>query len=108
MTSLKNRVQLIGHLGSDPEIKTTDGGKKLAKLSIATTEVYKNASGEKVEETQWHNLVAWGKTAEIIEKYVSKGKQIAVDGKITYRSYEDRNGDKRYITEILVSELVMF
>jgi len=107
MSTLKNKVQLIGHVGNDPEIKSFDGGKKLAKLSIATNESYKNDKGEKVEETQWHNLVAWGKTADIIEKYVVKGKEIAIEGKLTHKSYEDKNGEKRYVTEVVIDELLM-
>ena len=107
MSTLRNKVQLIGHVGNDPEIKTFDGGKKLAKLSIATNESYKNDKGEKVEETQWHNLVAWGKTADIIEKYVVKGKEIAIEGKLTHKSYEDKNGEKRYVTEVVIDELLM-
>lgn len=107
MSTLKNKVQLIGHVGNDPEIKTFDEGKKLAKLSIATNESYKNDKGEKVEETQWHNLIAWGKTADIIEKYVVKGKEIAIEGKLTHRSYEDKNGEKRYVTEVVIDELLM-
>ena len=107
MSTLRNKVQLIGHVGNDPEIKTFDGGKKLAKLAIATNESYKNDKGEKVEETQWHNLVAWGKTADIIEKYVVKGKEIAIEGKLTHKSYEDKNGEKRYVTEVVIDELLM-
>jgi single-strand DNA-binding protein len=107
MSTLRNKVQLIGHVGNDPEIKTFDGGKKLAKLAIATNESYKNDKGEKVEETQWHNLIAWGKTADIIEKYVVKGKEIAIEGKLTHRSYEDKNGEKRYVTEVVIDELLM-
>ena len=107
MSTLKNKVQLIGHVGNDPEIKSFDGGKKLAKLAIATNESYKNDKGEKVEETQWHNLIAWGKTADIIEKYVVKGKEIAIEGKLTHRSYEDKNGEKRYVTEVVIDELLM-
>ena len=107
MSTLKNKVKLIGHVGNDPEIKSFDGGKKLAKLSIATNESYKNDKGEKVEETQWHSLVAWGKTADIIEKYVVKGKEIAIEGKLTHRSYEDKNGEKRYVTEVVIDELLM-
>ena len=107
MSTLKNKVQLIGHVGNDPEIKSFDGGKKLAKLSIATNESYKNDKGEKVEETQWHSLVAWGKTADIIEKYVVKGKEIAIEGKLTHKSYEDKNGEKRYVTEVVIDELLM-
>ena len=107
MSTLKNKVQLIGHVGNDPEVKTFDGGKKLAKLTIATNESYKNEKGEKVEETQWHNLVAWGKTADIIEKYVVKGKEIAIEGKLTHRSYEDKNGEKRYVTEVVIDEVLL-
>jgi single-strand DNA-binding protein len=107
MSTLRNKVQLIGHVGQDPEIKTFEGEKKLASLSIATKEVYKNEKGEKVEETQWHRITAWGKTADIIEKHVVKGKEIAVDGKLRHRSYDDKNGDKKYVTEIIVSELML-
>ena len=107
MSTLKNKVQLIGNVGNDPEIKSFDGGKKLAKLSIATNESYKNDKGEKVEETQWHSLVAWGKTADIIEKYVVKGKEIAIEGKLTHKSYEDKNGEKRYVTEVVIDELML-
>lgn len=107
MNTLRNKVQLIGHVGTEPEIKSFEGGKKLANLTLATNETYKNEKGEKVEETQWHKVVAWGKTAEIIEKYVTKGKEIAIEGKLTHRSYEVKNGDKRYITEVVASELLL-
>ncbi|KAA2218942.1 MULTISPECIES: single-stranded DNA-binding protein [Maribacter] len=107
MNALKNKVQLIGNLGQDPEIVTMENGTKLAKFSLATTESYKNAKGEKVDDTQWHNIVAWGKTAEIVENYLTKGKQVAVEGKLTHRSYETKEGDKRYITEIRCNELLM-
>ncbi|WP_309642729.1 single-stranded DNA-binding protein [Flavobacterium sp.] len=107
MSTLRNQVQLIGHVGQEPEIKTFEGEKKLASLSLATNDVYKNDKGEKVEETQWHRISAWGKTAELIEKYVTKGKEIAVQGKLTHRSYDDKNGDKKYVTEVIVSELVL-
>jgi single-strand DNA-binding protein len=107
MNSLKNSVQLIGHLGMNPEVKTLDSGKKLAKFSIATNDSYKNAKGEKIEDTQWHNLIAWGKTADIIEKYLQKGNEVAIEGKLTSRSYDDKDGNKRYITEIIVNELLM-
>jgi single-strand DNA-binding protein len=79
----------------------------LAKFSIATNESYKNTKGEKITDTQWHNIVAWGKTAEIVEKFVAKGKEIAIDGKLTSRSYETKEGDKRYVTEIVCNELLM-
>jgi single-strand DNA-binding protein len=107
MYALKNKVQLIGNLGQNPEIKTFDGGRKLAKFSIATSESYRNVNGEKVNETQWHNLVAWGKLAEIVEKYVTKGSEVAVEGKLTYRTYNDKDGNKKYFTEIQVNELLM-
>ena len=107
MNTLRNKVQLIGNLGMNPEIKTVDGGKKLAKMSIATNESYKNAKGEMVKETQWHNLIAWGKTADIIEKYLEKGSEVAIEGKLINRNYTDKDGAKRYITEIQVNELVM-
>ncbi len=107
MNTLRNKVQLIGNLGMNPEIKTLDGGKKLAKMSIATNESYKNAKGELVKETQWHNLIAWGKTADIIEKYLKKGSEVAIEGKLINSNYTDKEGVKRYATEIQVSELLM-
>jgi len=107
MNTLRNKVQLIGNLGNDPEIITLESGKKLAKFSLATNDSYKNAKGDLIKETQWHNIIAWGKTAEIIEKYLSKGNEVAVEGKLTSRSYEDKDGIKRYITEITCNELLM-
>ncbi len=107
MNALKNSVQLIGNLGKDPEIVQMDNGNKLAKFSLATSESYKNAQGEKVEDTQWHNIVAWGKTAEIVENYLIKGKQVAIEGKLVHRSYETKEGEKRYITEIKCNELLL-
>ena len=106
MNAMKNTVQLIGNVGNDPEIKNLDGGKKVANLTIATNDSYKNDKGEKVEQTEWHKVVAWGKTAEIIEKYVTKGLQIAIEGKLTHRSYDDKNGEKRYITEVLANDVL--
>lgn len=107
MKSLRNNLQLLGNVGNDPEIKTLDSGKKMATFTIATNETYKDSNGEKVQETQWHKVIAWGKLAEIVEKYVTKGKEIAIGGRITYRSYDDKNGEKRYITEIVISELLL-
>ncbi len=107
MNALKNKVQLIGNLGNDPEIINLESGKTLAKFSIATNESYKNAQGEKVTDTQWHNIVAWGKTAGIVEKYLAKGKEVAIEGKLTTRSYDNKEGEKRYITEIVCNELLM-
>ncbi|MDQ3046363.1 MAG: single-stranded DNA-binding protein [Bacteroidota bacterium] len=107
MNALRNKVQLIGNLGMNPEVKTLDGGKKLAKMSIATNETYKNSKGERVTETQWHNLIAWGKTADIVEKFLKKGSEVAVEGKLINRNYTDKEGVKRYITEVEVNELLM-
>ena len=107
MNTLRNKVQLIGNLGNDPEIITLESGKKLAKLSIATNESYKNTEGEKVTDTQWHNVIAWNKTAEIIENYLQKGSEVAIEGKLTNRSYQDKEGVKKYITEIVCNELLM-
>ena len=107
MKNLRNNVQLIGNLGMNPEVKTLESGSTVAKFSIATSDRYKNNKGEQVEETTWHNLVAWGKTAEIAEKYLKKGSQVAVDGKLTNRSYEAKDGTKRYVSEIVVNEILM-
>ncbi|SDD63663.1 single-strand binding protein [Pricia antarctica] len=107
MNAIKNRVQLIGNLGQDPEIVTLESGSKLAKFSLATSDYYKNANGEKVEDTQWHNIVAWGKTAEIVESYLTKGKQVAIEGKLIHRTYETKEGEKKYFTEIKCNELLM-
>lgn len=107
MSNLRNRVQLIGRLGADPEVKNLENGKTVANFRIATSDHYKNSSGEKVEDTQWHRLVAWGKTAEIAEKFLQKGKEVAIDGKLITRNFDDKEGNKRYITEVLVSEIQM-
>jgi len=107
MYALRNRVQLIGNLGAAPEIKTLKEGKKMARFSVATNESYRNAKGEKITETQWHNLVAWGKVAEIAEKYLTKGKEVVVEGKLITRNYNDKEGNKKSITEIEVSDLLL-
>jgi single-strand DNA-binding protein len=107
MNALRNKVQLIGNLCNAPEIRNTESGKKMVRFSVATNESFRNAKGEKVTETQWHNLVAWGKVAEIAEKYLSKGSEVAIEGKITSRSYTDKEGIKKYFTEIQVHELLM-
>ncbi|WP_167498092.1 single-stranded DNA-binding protein [Flavobacterium resistens] len=104
---MKNRVQLIGNVGGEPEIRTLETGKKVAHLTIATNDYYKNDKGEKVQQTEWHRVTAWGKVAEIIEKYVVKGKEIAVEGKLTHRSYDDKNGEKRYVTEVIVNDVLL-
>ncbi len=107
MNSLRNRVVLIGHLGGSPETKELNGGKAMTRFSLATTESYKNEKGEKVSETQWHNLVAWGKVAEIAGKYLEKGKEVAIEGKLVTRNYNDKDGVKRYVTEIVVNDLLL-
>lgn len=107
MYALRNRVQLIGNIGSAPEIRKTETGKKLVRFSVATNESYKNSNGDKVTETQWHNLIAWGKLADIVEKFLNKGTEVAVEGKLINRSYTDKEGIKKYISEIQVSELLL-
>ena len=107
MNALKNKVQLIGRLGAKAELKNTESGKTFARLRLATRESFKNAKGEKVEETTWHNLVAWGKTAEIIHKYTDKGSEIAIEGKLTNKEYVSRDGQKKQVTEILVNEVML-
>ena len=107
MNSLRNRVQLIGNLGMDPEVKSLTSGKKMVKFSVATSESYKNSEGEKVTDTQWHNIVAWDGVGSIAEKFLKKGSQVALDGKLNHRTYDDANGQKRYFTEIVVNEIVL-
>ncbi len=107
MSTLRNKVQLIGNVGNEPEMTVLDSGKKVIRFSMATNENFKKANGEKSKVTDWHNVVAWGKTAEIIERYAAKGKQIAVEGKLSTRSYETSDGEKRYITEVVVNEVVL-
>ena len=103
---MKNRVQLIGHVGQVPEIKNLESGRE-ANFTIATNENYTNAKGEKVEQTEWHRVSAWGKTVVIIEKLLTKGSHVAIEGKLTHRSYDDKDGNKRYITEVVANELVL-
>jgi single-strand DNA-binding protein len=107
MYAIKNKVQLIGNLGQLPDVRTTETGKKLARFSIATNDIYRNSSGERVRETLWHTVIAWGKLAEIAEKYLTKGREVAVAGKLVHREYVDKTGIKRFITEIVLNELVM-
>ncbi len=107
MNNLRNSVRLIGNLGMNPEVKELSNNKKIAKFSIATREMYKNEDGEKVTDTQWHNIVAWGNQAGIAEKYLKKGNEVAIEGKLTSRNYTDKDGIKRYITEIVGSEIMM-
>lgn len=107
MNALKNRVQLIGNLGSNPEIKKFDNGKVVARMNLATTEKYKDENGKLVSDTQWHHVVAWGGLAGTVEKYLKKGSEVVVEGKLVYRNYEGKDGKKQYITEIIAHELLM-
>ena len=107
MFSLRNKVQLIGNLGKSPDVKITEAGKKLVRFSVATNETYTNTKGEKVKETQWHNLVAWGKVADIAEKYLDKGSEVAIEGKLISKDYLDKEVVKKYVTEIQVNELLL-
>lgn len=107
MYSLRNKVQLIGNLGKAPEIRNIESGKKLVKFSIATNEMYTNQQGEKVKETQWHNIIAWGKLAEVAEKYLDKGSEVALEGKLITKDYTDKEGNKKHITEVQVNELLL-
>jgi len=106
MNTLRNNIKLIGRLGQDPEVKTLDKGNKFAKFSLATSDSYTAKDGSKQEQTQWHNIVVWGNLAGVCEKYLKKGKEIAIDGHLTYRNYEDKNGTKHFISEIIANELL--
>ena len=107
MNKLKNRVQLIGHLGANPEVKKLENGNKMVKLSLATNESYKDKNGETVKETMWHSITVWGNQAKIAEKYLEKGKEICIEGKLSNRSYTDKEGMKRYITDIVCTDILM-
>ncbi|TRX56058.1 single-stranded DNA-binding protein [Fulvivirga sp. M361] len=107
MRNLRNTVQLIGRLGKDPELRKLKNGKAMTTFSLATSDVYKNAEGEKVQNTQWHHIVAWGRKAEMVANYLSKGQEIAMEGRLVYHQYETTEGEKRYLTEISMNELLM-
>ena len=107
MNALRNSVRLLGHLGEDPKVRKLDSGKTVANFSIATNEIYRDSRGEKQSETTWHRLVAWGKQAEIAEKYLKKGSEVSIEGKLTNRSWEDKNGEKQYMTEIVVNSMLL-
>ena len=106
MKDLRNRVHLIGNLGMDPEVINFNGDRKLAKFSVATNQSYTNAQGERVQDTQWHNIIAWGKLAETTEKLLKKGVEVALEGKLVYRKYEGKDGQTRYATEIVLGEFL--
>lgn len=107
MTTLRNSVKLIGRPGKDPEVKQLANERKVARFTLATNDYYYNAKGERVEETQWHNLVAWGKTAEVIGKIVKKGREVAVEGKLTSRLWEDKEGKKHQVVEVVINEIML-
>jgi single-strand DNA-binding protein len=107
MNSLRNKVQLIGNLGNNPEVKVLNNNRKMVRLSLATTDSYRDADGKKITDTQWHNIVAWGNVANIIEKYMKKGDEIAVEGRLIHRSYEDKSGTTKYISEVVINDVVM-
>ena len=107
MNDFRNRVQLIGNLGMDPEVVTFESGNKLAKFTLATNSTYKNQKGETQKEVQWHSVVAWGHQADYAEKQLKKGNQIAIEGRLVYRSYEDKNGNKKYVSEIVLNNFLM-
>ncbi|HEX8547867.1 MAG TPA: single-stranded DNA-binding protein [Cytophagaceae bacterium] len=102
-----NKVILVGHLGKDPEIRALESGRKVANFTLATTESYKDKNGERVDSTEWHNISFWGPIADVIEKYLKKGSQIYVEGKIRTRSYEDKDKVKKYVTEIVGNTMTM-
>ncbi len=102
-----NKVILIGNLGKDPEVRTLESGAKVANFSLATTESYRNKNGEKVDVTEWHNIVLWRGLADVADNYLKKGNQVYVEGKIRTRSWDDKDGNKRYTTEILGDNMTM-
>ena len=107
MSGSLNKVMLIGNLGRDPELKVTPSGQALARFSVATTETWKNPQGEKQSKTEWHNIVVWGKQAETAEKFLRKGKQVLIEGRIQYREYTDQAGVKKTACEIRCDNFVM-
>ncbi|MCD6200216.1 MAG: single-stranded DNA-binding protein [Bacteroidales bacterium] len=107
MNNLRNRVNLIGNIGLDPKVRELKGGRKMARFTLATTDSYRNSEGEKISDTQWHNIVVWGNQAAFAEKYLHKGQEIAVEGKITHRDYTDETGGKKYFTEVVANQILV-
>jgi single-strand DNA-binding protein len=107
MNALRNSVRLIGNLGDAPKVRQFESGRKVANFSVATNETFVDSGGNRKSETTWHKLVAYGKTANIAEKYLQKGSEVAIEGKLTNRSYDDKNGDTHYVTEIVVNSMMM-
>ena len=106
MATIKNSVRLIGNVGMDPDVRTFDNNRKMVRLSIATNDSYKNDKGEKVTDTQWHNIVLWGAQATMAETYLKKGDSVIIEGKLASRNYNDKDGVKRYVTEVVVNEFI--
>ncbi|NAY91413.1 single-stranded DNA-binding protein [Muricauda sp. JGD-17] len=107
MGTIKNHVQLIGHLGEDPKVTTLESGRKVARFRMAINEHYRDANGEKQTDTNWHTVLAWGKVADIVEKYTAKGKEIGVTGKLRTRTYTTDDGNQRYVTEVQANEILL-
>ncbi len=107
MNTLRNKVQLIGHLGQNPELRSFDNGKSFARFSVATNDSYRDSTGKQITETQWHNVVAWGNLAKTAEKYLVKGSEVVIEGKLTHRKWEDKEGKKNYFTEVVASDMVL-
>jgi len=107
MNNLRNKVQLIGNLGKNVEFKKLESGRSLSRVTLATKDVYRDKAGEKIVDTQWHQLVGWGRTADDMEVFMKSGKKVAIEGKLKHRSYEDKDGIKRYVSEIVVQEFMM-
>ena len=107
MNALRNSVRLIGNLGQDPDTKTLENGKRVTNFTLATDESYKNTEGQKVSETTWHNIVAWNGLADRADRFLKKGNEVAVEGRLVYRSYEDKKGATRYITEVVLHEILL-
>lgn len=106
MNTLRNSVRLVGNLGMDPEVRALDNDRKMARVSIAVNESYKNDKGERVTDTQWHNLVMWGQQAKLAQDYLKKGDEIAIEGRLSSRSYTDKDGNKKYATEVVVNDFM--
>jgi single-strand DNA-binding protein len=104
---MRNKVQLIGNLGQAPEIRKADNGQAMARLSLATNESYRNGQGEVVQDTQWHQLVAWGKVADIVGQFLDKGSEVMVEGRLVHRNYIDKEGTKRYVSEVQVHNILL-
>ena len=107
MKSLRNQVQLIGRLGADPEMREFSNGNQKVSINIATSDTYKNKGGDQITDTQWHNVVAWNGTGKYIHKYMTKGTEVMIQGKLTHSSYEDKNGITRYVTEVVADQVMI-